>query len=110
MLAALCGCVLTNAASAADSFSEPAMKAVSYAGLNLDSQAGSQTLYRRLRKAANRVCESTRGRGIRMIEWRECIDQALARAVSQVDRPAVTAYHVAQNGKVESPLKLANEQ
>jgi UrcA family protein len=89
---ALCTCLVAYSASA-----EPKLnsQSVSYADLDLSKPAGAQTLYKRIKKAARRVCgpvdnytHVTPSR-----RFRECYEQAIADAVAQVDRPSLTAVH-----------------
>ena len=63
---------------------------VSYADLNLQSEAGVRALYRRLERAAERVCD---GADRRSIGWRECYETALAGAVKNIGAPQLTALH-----------------
>ena len=69
-------------------------KKVTYADLNLESEAGAKVLYARLRHAAQNVCSPFESRELsRMQVWRTCVDNALASAVTQVNNPRVTALH-----------------
>jgi len=76
---------------------EPAAltKIVHYGDLNLDSEQGAQALYARLRGAAKQVCapfesiEMTRRR-----LWQNCINDAVANAVVQVDKTTLSSLHV----------------
>jgi len=65
---------------------------VSYAGLDLASDAGAQILYRRIANAAERVCENGGSREL-TATWarRRCERQAIARAIEQVGNPKVAA-------------------
>jgi UrcA family protein len=91
--AALFTCLLANAVRA----EQPALPqvTVSYADLDLSKPAGAQTLYKRIKSAASRVC----GAGGRYTHlegrkaWRNCYDTAIANAVAQIDRPTLTALH-----------------
>jgi UrcA family protein len=67
---------------------------VSYADLNLNTEAGAEVLYRRLRSAADQVCMSSGSldAGIRAA-WRACYDKAMNSAVASVNKPMVTALH-----------------
>jgi UrcA family protein len=68
---------------------------VSYADLDLSKTAGAQTLYKRIKAAAARVCGS-HGRYTTLEPrkvWRNCFDTAVANAVAQIDRPTLTALH-----------------
>jgi UrcA family protein len=70
---------------------------VNYADLNLASQSGVATLYKRLARAADRVCGEHEGRSLREhAAFRECREASLNRAVQQIDHPGVVALHAAQ--------------
>jgi len=71
---------------------------VSYADLNLQSEAGARALLRRLHTAATNACR--RPRSDNLAYWKEpvispsCRAEALRIAVATIDRPTVTAaYH-----------------
>lgn len=67
---------------------------VSYADLNLASQGGVATLYKRLGRAADRVCGEDDARNLRAhAAFRECRAASLERAVQQVGHPGVLALH-----------------
>jgi len=71
-------------------------KVVYFADLNLARAAGVQTLYRRIRAAANYVCapwDETRDLA-QFSEWRACRDSAIANAVSQIDHPLLSEHHL----------------
>jgi UrcA family protein len=70
--------------------SGPATARISYADLNLNSEAGARTLYQRLKRAAERVCDGVDRRGIGP---RECYETALADAVNDVGAPRLQALH-----------------
>jgi UrcA family protein len=87
---ALCTCAVAYSA-------EPKVKsqAVSYADLDLSKPAGAQTLYKRIKAAARRVCGPIDHYTYvaPAQAFRECYAKAIADAVAQVDRPSVTALH-----------------
>jgi UrcA family protein len=67
---------------------------VSYADLDVSKPAGIETLYRRIDYAARQVCAPLAGRDIRRtFLWRECRSEAMAAAVSTINRPMLTALH-----------------
>jgi UrcA family protein len=67
---------------------------VSYADLNLNTEAGAEALYRRLRRAADQVCMSSGSLDAGMkAAWRACYDKAMNSAVASVNKPMVTALH-----------------
>jgi UrcA family protein len=68
---------------------------VHFEDLNLDHPAGAAELYRRIQRAAVRVCGDPQLPGSRLesLDWRRCVTQAVDRAVVALDRPALTAYY-----------------
>jgi UrcA family protein len=71
---------------------------VRYTDLDLDKEAGVANLYARLRNAAEQVCSLGSGPAALFLSSSEraCVTAALDEAVTNVDRPAVTAYHAAR--------------
>ena len=76
-------------------------RAVRYDDLNLSASAGVAVLYSRLESAATAVCGDAQRVGSHFVSaaWRDCVAGAVDRAVAQVDRPALTAYHAARTGR-----------
>ncbi len=69
-------------------------KAVNYSDLNLRNAEDAQTLYTRLRRTANAVCEDTHRKSLReMIEQRECKKTALEQAVREVGHAGLSSIH-----------------
>jgi UrcA family protein len=90
---ALSGCVSGSARDWPDS-GEFLQKRVSYAGLDLNTDAGARVLFRRLKSASEQVCEPLEGQRLDQHQlWRKCVDRALADAVRQVNRPQVTVLY-----------------
>ena len=69
---------------------------VSYADLDIDAPAGVHTLLRRIRGAAQQVC-SPEPIALELrdnADYRDCKDEAMDRAVDQLDAPLVSdTYH-----------------
>ena len=83
---------------AAEPFSPAPQKVVSYADLDLSRSEGATTLYGRLRMAAKQVC-GDRGRRVEEIaRWEACYQHAMDEAVASVDKPSLTALHIARQG------------
>jgi UrcA family protein len=91
---ALCTCLIGHDAAA-----ERRQVAVSYADLDLSKPAGAQTLYKRIKGAASRVCRPTGLYVMASRSHRKCIETAVADAVAQVDRPSLTALHREQTAR-----------
>jgi UrcA family protein len=69
-------------------------KTVTYGDLNLDSAKGASVLYARLRHAAQDVCSSLESKDLSLRSaWQACVNDALNSAVTQVNKPSVTALH-----------------
>jgi UrcA family protein len=67
---------------------------VSYGDLNLTESEDAQTLYTRLRRTAENVCEDNRRKSLQeMVDERECKENALSRAVEQVGNAKLTDIH-----------------
>ena len=62
---------------------------VNYSDLDLSKQEGQETLYERLRRAADDVCDEEYSR----LDERSCRKTALDRAVKEVGNSSVTALH-----------------
>jgi len=67
---------------------------VVYSDLNLQSEAGARTLYKRLKNAAARVCGTGDQRNH---AWKQCYDTALNDAVRSVGAPTLLALHHAMS-------------
>jgi UrcA family protein len=83
--------------SAATHAAEPAVRSiiVRYAELDLSKRQGIEILYERIRGAAKRVCRPDSGAlAIHdRASWRDCYQDAIERAVKQVNVPTLTALH-----------------
>jgi UrcA family protein len=67
---------------------------VSYADLNLAEKAGQQTLYERLKGAAEDVCGETRGIELSQVRrQRQCYKEALDNAIGQVGSKGLESIH-----------------
>jgi UrcA family protein len=83
---------------------------VRFSDLDLSKFDGAAALYARLRYAARIVCApgESREMGIAAI-YRACMDEAVANAVSKVNRPLLSQYHQARTkGDKTVPVQLAN--
>ena len=72
---------------------------VSYGDLNLASDAGVESLYRRLSRAASTVCKDFDRRSTEQrMKWQQCHEKALSAAVFDVNKASLTALHSGRNG------------
>jgi UrcA family protein len=71
---------------------------VRFADLDLTRSAGAAILYSRIHSAAREVCEPAIVRFPQkwMVGTRRCVDEAIARAVADVNAPALTSYYLAK--------------
>jgi UrcA family protein len=90
---------VANAAHADEAL---AHQVVRFKDLNLNSTEGVTVLYGRIKSAANEVCgkrdrlELARSHTIQV-----CIDEAVSRAVAQIDSPMLTGLYQAKTGKAD---------
>ena len=100
LIGALALYVVSPAGLAASSSDGVPQEVVRFADLDLTRPAGAQELYRRIQHAARDVCEAT-GTGPYSIalRYRDCTNQAIARAVTEVDAPLLTARYEATAGR-----------
>lgn len=81
----------------ADARQTPPSIAVSYSDVSFATTAGAAKVYGKLKAAARQVCGVNDGvKDIAMINAAyQCYREALANAVQRIDRPTLTALHVA---------------
>jgi UrcA family protein len=73
---------------------------VKFGDLDLTRPAAAQELYRRIERAASDVCDPyVPGSYVRSIRYRDCMDQAIGRAVADVAAPLLTARYEALTGR-----------
>jgi UrcA family protein len=106
---ALCAAFFGNALAATPS-NAPPRQVVGFSDLNLRGPKGISVLYQRIEAAAHVVCDSASERELaQVVRWHLCLDQAIARAVSDLSIPALTSYHLAKNGRSEMPVSVAKQ-
>ena len=88
---------------------DPVEKKVSYAELDLSKPQAVEALYRRLKTAAEFVCQAqfAKEQGASRILWKKCVNGAMTRAVADVDAPRLNAYFAAKTGKPAKPVAVA---
>jgi UrcA family protein len=96
--AVLLGAALSSGDAQADSSDVRQVK-VRFAELDLSKPAGAEALYRRLEKAASRVCGNI-SIGYTNRTNSECYQTALSNAVIQVNSPLVTEIHGVETERV----------
>jgi UrcA family protein len=72
---------------------------VKFGDLNLANSGGVETLYKRIERAARRVCDidSEQSDPSRQSHWRYCYKTAVANAVQDVNNQNLTAMHREKN-------------
>ena len=94
--------------SAADG--DPLQSTVKYGDLKVSSTQGANTLYGRIRSAAQGVCHSLDGRDMASKKlFAACVHDAIAKAVNKVDQPSLFAVYNAKSG-ASKPIVLASSQ
>jgi UrcA family protein len=78
---------------------------VKYDDVRLISAVGAAVLYGRIRNAAEKACGAPQNK--KPIEqearFRQCVDDAVAKAVVQVNEPVLTWYHDSKKGRATGP-------
>jgi UrcA family protein len=102
----ICLFVVSRAFASAPS-DQVSSETVKFQDLNLGASAGVSALYQRIHAAAQRVCSEHSVRSLANV-YREktCTDEAVARAVKQVNVPALTAYSEMKAGHT-APMLVA---
>ena len=95
---------LTAVAMQAGPDPEPARRVVNFADLDLSRDSGVATLYSRINAAAREVCRpqdfwSERMRGF------DCRYEAVARAIADVNSPALTSYYLTKSKTTAAHVK-----
>ncbi len=72
---------------------------VKYGDLNLASPSGVEVLYKRIQKAARRVCtiDSAPADPVHVSHWQDCYRTAFANAIRDVDNQPLTAMYRQKN-------------
>jgi UrcA family protein len=99
LLGGLAGILAAGAAGAArlDSDEVPSV-VVKYSEQSLATDEGVSALYRQIKNAAKQVCPAEDTRDLkRQSLIRECRNQAVARAVRQIDNSRLAALHAAHS-------------
>jgi UrcA family protein len=98
---------LTAAAAAVEPGEVPT-RHVNFGDLDLTHSAGVAVLYQRIKSAATEVCEPVNARALASImRSQRCMEHAIARAVADVNAPALTSYYLA---KTKQTVTLAQRR
>jgi len=80
-------------AYAVNALDEPPTRVVEFGDLDLNRDVGVAALYARIKSAAREVCEPLDAWSLRLLRQRfDCREDALGRAVADVNSPALSAY------------------
>lgn len=97
VLGSLAGIVAAGAASAAGLDSDVPSIVVKYSDQSLATDDGALALYRRLTSAAKRVCPDASKDLSRLAIAQQCRNEAVARAIRQIDNSRLAALHAAHS-------------
>jgi len=98
LLGGLAGVMAAGAAGAATSDSDLPSVVVKYSDLTLATDSGVNQLYRRITAAAKQVCPDATMRDLgaqRQVE--HCWNQAVAKAIQQIDNPRLAALYAVRS-------------
>jgi UrcA family protein len=95
--------MVANGAQAGESPGTLRHKTVSFRDLNVSNPEGAAVLYKRIKSAASEVCGTWDSLSQRPAVM-TCIDEAVSRAVAQVNRPMLTSLHQAKTGKADKQV------
>jgi UrcA family protein len=93
---------------------DPAQMTVRYSDLDLNRTEGVKILYHRLQHAAEAVCTPNQNRNLATkARFDQCIQSNMQAAVTQIDRPLLSAYFQAQstpaNPAAPAPVRLVQK-
>jgi len=104
LLGSLAGIIAAGAASAASAASAAGLDSdvpsivVKYSEQSLATDEGAYALYRRITSAAEKVCPDLWDKNLsRRARAKECRDEAVARAIRQIDNSRLAALHAAHS-------------
>jgi UrcA family protein len=100
--------MIASAAQAGEPADAPPHKVVNFRDLNLNTAEGAAALYKRIKSAASEVCGHSDSFDLsRLYVPQTCINEAVSRAVAQVNRPMLTSLYQAKTGKADKQVTLA---
>jgi UrcA family protein len=89
--------VVASSFAMADTVVTVKSETVRYDDLRLISAVGAAVLYGRLHHAAERACASLDGKTPQLASrYRSCVDDAMSKAVADVNEPVLTKYYEAK--------------
>jgi len=98
LLGSLAGVLAAAAAGAAGAIGDVPAVSVKYSQESLATNGGVYDLYRRITIAAKQVCPDVSIRDLSALrQVAVCREQAVARAISQIDNPKLAALHASRS-------------
>jgi UrcA family protein len=98
LLGSLAGIMAAGGAGAARLDSDVPSVVVKYSEQSLATDEGAYALYRQIKNAAKQVCPAEETRDLkRQGLIKECRNQAVARAIRQIDNSRLAALHAAHS-------------
>ena len=95
-------------ATASDSDGSVPTYKIHFGDLDLDTAAGNELLYRRIRTGAESVCRTWEGKElVNVVRHKRCMEDAVADAVSKIDQPRLTACYLSHHGG-QLPLTVSS--
>ncbi len=110
-LAAVAGICVTSFAIGAHANEVDAVptRTVHYADLNLNTQAGAEKLYQRIRRAADQVCGDSEPRQLVASEAaKACVNKAVTTSVREVNSPRLTSTYDKHFGVTRTAISVAS--
>jgi UrcA family protein len=109
MVAALGVASLAIGAHADESVGRVPARTVHYADLNLNTQAGAEVLYKRIRNAAEQVCGNVGSRQwVEAMAARACVNQAVAASIGAVNNLRLTNTYNSHLGVAHTAMSVAS--
>ena len=98
LLGSLAGVLAAGAAGAASATGDVPAVSVKYSQESLATNGGVYDLYRRITIAAKQVCPDVSSRELSALhQVVVCREEAIARAISQIDNPKLAALHASRS-------------
>jgi UrcA family protein len=97
---------VTQAAGSGDNFPK---QQVTFQDLNLNSNEGIHVLYKRIQRAADKVCGEVDARNLQGMRSKgACLNRAISQAIAAVNSPMLTRVYLAKGGQPgQQPLPIA---
>ena len=108
-VAALGVASLALGAHADESVDRVPVRTVHYSDLNLNTQAGAEVLYHRIRSAAEQVCGDVGSRQLaESAAARACVDRAVTAGVRTVNSRLLTSIYDKHFGVAQTDVSMAS--